>query len=212
MEYRRLEAAEPKEAAAVLILMGINALLFLLCYKAGGEGGGIDGQTMLRYGAMLTSKVEDGEYWRYLSSMFLHFDLEHLVGNMLALFVIGAILEKGLGHIRTVVIYLLSGFGANVCSQLWSVHLREEVLSAGASGAIFGLMGALIFAALFDREKIGALSPLQIIVLLVLTLYHGVGAAVDDAAHLSGVVIGFILAAIFKGLRREPKKDPYQYW
>ncbi len=194
MNERRIQTADPKNAWVVWGLIIINTAIFFIMHHI--SSGRTDPYLMLRWGAMLTPAIEEGETWRLFTAMFLHFDFQHLIGNMLTLFAIGIILENGLGHVRTAVIYLLSGLGADLISHLWNVSHDEIVLSAGASGAVFGLMGGLIFASLFARDRVGALTLRQIIVLLVLSLYHGVETAVDDAAHFSGVVLGFILCGI----------------
>ena len=194
MNEQRIKTADPKNAWVVWGLIIVNTALFLFMHHISSSGS--SASLMLRWGAMLTSAVKDGEIWRLFTAMFLHFDFQHLFGNMLTLFALGIILENGLGHVRTAVIYLLSGVGANLISHLWNVARDEQILSAGASGAVFGLMGALIFASLFAWDRVGGLSLRQIIVLLVLSLYHGVEAAVDDAAHFSGIVLGFLLCGI----------------
>ena len=175
-------------------LVIVNAVIFLLVEITGSVESDYH---IFRWGAMLTSAVsEDGEYWRLFTSMFLHFSFEHLAGNMLVLFALGTVLEKGIGHLRLALIYFIAGLGANVLSQIWSVRADEEILSAGASGAIFGLMGALVFAGLFAREWIGALSPGRVALMLILSLYHGVNEGVDDVAHIGGLVLGFLLAIL----------------
>ena len=175
-------------------LMAANLLVFLLTEITGSSENSLH---MYRWGAMLTSSVgEDGEYWRLFTSLFLHFGFEHLASNLLVLFALGTTLEKGIGHLRLLLIYLISGMGANIITFYWHYSADEEVLSAGASGAIFGLMGAMIFAGLFAREWIGALSPGQVILMLILSLYHGVNEAVSDVAHLSGLFLGFLLAIL----------------
>ena len=207
MNEQRIKTADPKNAWVVWGLIIINTALFLFMHHINGSGS--SAYLMLRWGAMLTSAVEDGEIWRLFTAMFLHFDFQHLFGNMLTLFSLGIILENGLGHVRIAVIYLLSGVGANLVSHLWNVARDEQILSAGASGAVFGLMGALIFASLFARDLVGGLSLRQIIVLLVLSLYHGVEAAVDDAAHFSGIILGFLLCGITLLFRRHKESLPY---
>ena len=189
-----------KNAPFVVIgLMAINCLLFLLV-EIGGPSE--NARHLYRWGAMLTSSVrEKGEYWRLFTSLFLHFGIAHLGSNMLVLFALGTLLEKGMGHWRILLIYLLSGLGANLVSQLWHVKTGQEVVSAGASGAVFGLMGAMVYAGLFAKEWVGSLSLAQVALMLVLSLYHGVNEAVDDAAHLSGLAIGFLLALLL--LRRK---------
>lgn len=175
-------------------LLAVNCLVFLIMEFLGDTE---DGLFMLRHGAMYTpSLTEDGEYWRLFTAMFLHFGASHIFSNMLVLFALGNHLEQGLGHWRLGLIYLFSGLGANLFSHMTKVWAGKEILSAGASGAVFGLMGAMIFCGLFDKERIGALSPGQVLIMLGLSLYHGVGAAVDDMAHLSGLALGFLLAAL----------------
>ena len=199
--------SDPKKAYVVWGLLAVNLLVFFIL-EAGGSTE--NGYYLYRNGAMLTSAItEDHEYWRLFTAKFLHFGASHVFNNMLALFAIGTILENGIGHGRMAAIYLLSGLGANLFSHLLRVRAGEDVLSAGASGAVFGLMGAMIFAGLFARERIGSLSLRQIIIMLILSLYHGVSEAVDDAAHLSGLVFGFLFAALFlKGLPPRETKPP----
>ena len=209
-----------KNATFIIIgLMIINFIVFLLVEM---DGSSESGRHMYKWGAMLTSSIsEKGEYWRLFTSMFLHFGMEHLASNLLTLFALGTLLEKGLGHSRVLVIYLLSGLGANAFSHFWNLQNQQEVISAGASGAVFGLMGAMVFAGLFAKDWVGSLSLGQVIIMLSLSLYHGVNEAVDDAAHLSGLVIGFIVAAIllkiFPGSHngRKPRRTGIEgedYW
>ena len=187
--------SNPKKAYVVWGLFIINLLIFFVLETIGNTE---DSVFMYRHGAMLTSAISHGhEYWRFFTAMFLHFGPTHIFNNLLVLFAIGTILENGIGHVRTAAIYLLSGLGANLISYFISLRAGEEVLSAGASGAVFGLMGAMIFGGLFARDRIGTLTPIQIAVLLGLSLYHGVSEGVDDAAHIGGLILGFLLAAVF---------------
>ena len=194
-------------------LIGINVILFFYMHHFSGYPSG-SGRMMYHFGAMFTSRLEEGQdLWRLFTAMFLHFDIEHLASNMLSLFVMGSIVENGVGHIRTLFIYLLSGLGGNIVSQLWHQYIGENVLSAGASGAVFGLMGALIFASLFARDRMEGLSPLQIGLMLVLSLYHGVADSVDNAAHIGGLLCGFLLCGLllklFPGKKRTDPYDPF---
>ena len=187
--------SNPKTTYVVWGLFIINLLIFFVLETIGNTE---DSVFMYRHGAMLTSAISHGhEYWRFFTAMFLHFGPTHIFNNLLVLFAIGTILENGIGHVRTAAIYLLSGLGANLISYFISLRAGEEVLSAGASGAVFGLMGAMIFGGLFARDRIGTLTPVQIAVLLGLSLYHGVSEGVDDAAHIGGLILGFLLAAVF---------------
>ena len=203
--------ADVKRSFVVWGLLAVNLLLFFILEAVGNTE---SGRFMYRYGAMLTSAIaEDHEYWRLFTAMFLHFGPEHVFNNMLVLFAVGTILETGIGHGRFAALYLISGLLANLTSYLANVQAGREVLSAGASGAIFGLMGAMIFAGLFARDILGSLTLPQIIVMLVLSLYHGVNEAVDDTAHLSGLLYGFLLAVLllklFPPKRPEQRFEPY---
>ena len=212
---RGIRSADVKKAHVIWTLLAVNLLVFFILEAVGSTE---DSYFMYRHGAMLTSAIEeDHEYWRLFTALFLHFGPEHVFNNMLALFALGTVLESGIGHGRIAAVYFISGLGANLFSHILRVGAGEEVLSAGASGAVFGLMGALIFAGLFAREYIGALSLGQIVLMLILSLYHGVREGVDDAAHLSGLAFGFLLAAVV--LKRFPPKKaapedslPYGGW
>ena len=127
-----------KNAPFVVIgLMAINCLLFLLV-EIGGPSE--NARHLYRWGAMLTSSVRDrGEYWRLFTSLFLHFGIAHLGSNMLVLFALGTLLEKGLGHWRILLIYLLSGLGANLVSQLWHVKTGQEFTARSQHTQNFGI-------------------------------------------------------------------------
>lgn len=201
-----MRAQDADKTFVTWILIGANAVVFFLIYRGLSAG---EADVYYRYGAMVsTSVTTPGEYWRLVTSTFVHFDLAHLAGNMLALFAIGVQLENGVGHVRTALFYLISGIGANIVSGFWDLHVGRVTLSAGASGAVFGLMGAMIVAALFAKETVGSLSVGQIVLMLAISLYHGADSSVDDAAHLSGLVFGMLLGALLI-LPFRKKRDPW---
>ena len=193
-----------KKTYVTWAFMALNLLAFALTEISGSTE---SSRHMYNCGAMLTSSVEKGQLWRLFTAMFLHFGFLHLANNLLVLFAVGSYLEGGIGSLRTGLIYMISGLGANGASYLWH-HIRgEEVLSAGASGAVFGLMGAMVFAGLFARDRLGPISLRQVILMLILSLYHGAGGGVDDVAHISGLFFGFILALILLKLLPGKKKE-----
>ena len=148
--------------------------------------------------------VEEGETYRIFTSMFLHFGIEHLINNMLVLFVLGSRLERVIGSLRFAVIYFLGGIAGNVVSLLYDLKQGETAVSAGASGAVFAVMGGMILVVLCNKGRLEDLSMRQILVLAVFSLYFGfTSSGVDNAAHLGGFLAGFILAVIVYHPRRK---------
>lgn len=147
---------------------------------------------------------EEGEYYRILTSMFLHSDFEHLMNNMLVLFFVGDNLERAAGKVRYLLIYFGSGIIAGISSISYNMMKDRMVLSIGASGAIFGVVGAMAYILLVNKGRLEDISSRQILLLTVFSLYGGVANAnIDNVAHIGGFIGGIILAAIFY---RRPSK------
>ena len=146
-------------------------------------------------GAMYWPAVmESGQYYRLLTSMFLHADSTHLVNNMLILFLIGSRLEKVVGKVRFLVVYFLSGILAGVVSMGYNMWQERLVLAVGASGAVFGLVGALVWVVIAHRGRVQDLTVRQMMLFTALSLYGGFADyQTDNAAHLGGLVVGFLL-------------------
>ena len=183
------------QAPCAILIMLANVVVFLALTMQGmTENGGF----LLEHGVMyLPYVIEEQQYYRVFTSMFLHFGFEHLMNNMVMLMVIGWNLEMEIGTIRFLIIYLLSGLGGNLMSACWSLKIGEYAISAGASGAIFGLIGALFYVAIRNRGRIGNITGRGIIVLIVLSLYFGYASSgVDNMAHIGGLVSGFSLGVL----------------
>lgn len=183
-----------------IVLMGINFLVFLYLEITGSTE---DGFYMYQHGALYAPSVlEDGEYWRLLTACFLHFGTAHLMNNLLMMYVIGMRLEAAVGKIRFLILYLASGIGANLFT-IWYYQLRGmDALSAGASGAIMGIIGAL-FACVVRRNRRVDVSQRQMLILAGFTLYSGfVSSQTNNAAHISGMLFGFLLGLLLCGNRR----------
>ena len=179
----------------IVINIGIF-LIFLLLGKAE------DTLFLLEHGAMYEPYVVEGhEYYRLVTSLFLHFGIEHLLNNMVMLGALGWNLELETGKIRFLFIYFLSGVGGNLCSLLFNQSIGETVVSAGASGAIFGLMGALVLVVIKRKGRVGNLNSRGIIFMVGLSLYFGLtSSGVDNAAHIGGLICGFLAEAILGAL------------
>lgn len=184
-----------KSAPCTVLLAAVNIIVFVVLTA---QGMTEDGMFLLDHGAMYVSKVtEDGEYYRLFTSMFLHFGFQHLMNNMLILVIVGWNLEKEIGKIRFLIIYLLSGLGGNIISAYWEVITADYAISAGASGAIFGIIGALLYVAIRNHGRIGDVSGRGIVFMILLSLYYGfTGDRVDNMAHIGGLVSGFLLSIL----------------
>lgn len=153
---------------------------------------------MFEHGAMYPLAVlQEQEWYRLFSCMFLHFGVQHLANNMLILYFLGQNLELVLGHVKYVVLYLLSGLGGSVLSLYFMIRRQDYAVSAGASGAIFGVIGALIYIALRNKGRLGDLTSKRLVFMAALSLYYGFTATgVDNSAHIGGLISGFVLAVL----------------
>ena len=158
-------------------------------------GGSTDQRVLVATGANYAPLVWQGQWWRLLTSVFLHIGLAHLLLNGWALFQLGALFELWLGSIQLLVVFLVSGVVGSLASLLWS-----HGLSAGASGAIFGLIGALI-AFLVRRHDM--LSPAgrsilgQLVLWAAINIVFGLSMpGIDNAAHFGGAAAGFLLGLV----------------
>ena len=124
---------------ANLCLIGANLLLFLLVELTGSTG---DTAQMIRWGAAYTPLIQAGEYYRLFTCMFLHFGFQHLLNNMLLLFFLGDYVERFIGKVRYLILYLAGGFLASLFSYLQDLQQGQDTVSAGASGAVFAVLGA----------------------------------------------------------------------
>ena len=187
--------AEKRIAPGTILLAAANVIVFFyLTFQGMTE----DGAFMLEPGAMYVPYVlGSGEYYRLFSSMFMHFGFEHLVNNMVMLLVIGFTLEREIGTIKFLIIYLFSGLGGNLLSAVWDMMSGSFAVSAGASGAVFGIVGALLYVAIRNRGRIGDVSGRGLAFMVILSLYYGfTSGGVDNFAHIGGLLSGFILSVL----------------
>ena len=179
-----------------LIIIAVNVILFLAAEVTGGSE---NTEHMVRMGASYTPLVEGGEYWRLFTSMFLHFGLAHLLNNMVLLFFLGDYMERFLGKVRYLILYLGGGILGNIFSYWSELQQGRQVVSAGASGAIFAVLGGLVVLLLIHRGRLEDLSLPRVLLMAALSLYVGFrSAGVDGFAHLGGFLGGALLAAAMK--------------
>ena len=184
-----------KEPITVLFIL-LNILIFLVVDFTGGSE---NTAHMIECGAAYPPLIlENGEIYRLFTCMFLHFGIEHLLNNMLVLFVLGSRLEQVIGKIKFLLIYLIGGVFGNVISLLIELRTQDFAVSAGASGAVFAVMGAMIYIVIRNKGWLGDLSMRQILVMAAFSLYFGFASTgVDNTAHVGGMVSGVFLAVIF---------------
>ena len=184
-----------KEPITVLFIL-LNILIFLVVDFTGGSE---NTAHMIECGAAYPPLIlENEEIYRLFTCMFLHFGIEHLLNNMLVLFVLGSRLEQVIGKIKFLLIYLIGGVLGNVISLLIELRTQDFAVSAGASGAVFAVMGAMIYIVIRNKGWLGDLSMRQILVMAAFSLYFGFASTgVDNTAHVGGMVSGFFLAVIF---------------
>lgn len=185
-----------------IIIMNVLCFLYLEL-----QGSTENAGFMLAHGAMFAPLVVDhGQYYRLVTSIFMHFGVGHLLNNMLVLFVLGDNLERALGHVKYLFFYLFCGIGANLVSMTVNIMTGSLAVGAGASGAIFGAVGGLVYAVGVNRGRLEDLTSRQLGIMILLTLYHGFTSMnIDNSAHIGGLVIGILLGIL---LYRKPKR----YW
>lgn len=201
-EGATLKQKQEQRAVCTIGLIVINIGIFFIFTLLGKSE---DVLFMQQYGAMYEPYVIEGhEYYRLLTSIFLHFGIEHLLNNMVMLGALGFNLEPEIGRLRFLLVYFLSGIGGNICSLLVNVWLGEVVVSAGASGAVFGLTGALLYVVIRNKGSIGRLNKKRVFILVLLSLYVGLTTSgVDNAAHIGGLICGFLLEAFLGSFKSE---------
>lgn len=187
---------EPKFTPVNTIFIGINTVLFFFMTFVGDAMADV----IYLFGVMdWKSILYAGEYYRLLTSMFLHFGFDHLFQNMIFLFFIGSYLERALGSVRYFFFYLLAGLGAGGVSLAANYYMQSNTVSAGASGAIFGIVGGLLWIVLYNRGRYEGIGLTGMALMIIGSLYYGLtSAGVDNAAHIGGLVAGFLLGILFK--------------
>ena len=206
-EERRLQAESEKESSfihffiprkgfiATPVLIDINILVFILMAATG--AGILEPSTLvlLNWGADFGPLTLTGVWWRAVTCIFVHIGAFHQLMNMYAFIYIGIWLEHLIGTRRMFVSYLLTG----LCSAVFSLYMHAETISAGASGSIFGLYGIFLAFLLFHRIERSQRKALltSILIFVGYNLIYGIRAGVDNAAHIGGLLSGFLLGFIY---------------
>lgn len=187
-----------KQPIVTYIIMAICIILFILMELSGGS---TNSQILLKYGANLDILVKNGEYYRLFTCIFLHIGIMHLICNMYSLYVIGREVESLFGKVKYIIIFILSG----IFGSIMSIAFTHNTISASASGAIFGLLGALLYFGINYRTYLGEAIKRTIIPIIVVNLIIGFFAeGIDLAAHIGGLV-GGVLVSMMVGIPDKSK-------
>jgi rhomboid protease GluP len=206
--FQRLLVALTPRVFVTKALVAINVAVFVLMVAAGTSAFKPSGEDLVRWGANFGPQTLAGEWWRLLTATFLHVGLLHLAFNMWVLFTGGPLVERLLGNVGFLLLYLVSGLVGSVASLLWN----PMMVSAGASGAIFGVFGALVAVGLRQRGSV----PMEQVERLRNSGLAFVGynlvfgffiPNIDVAAHLGGLAAGFLGGLVLRQpLRPEARR------
>ena len=175
-----------------ICLAVFEAAVFAVCLLTGDRL-----YAMGRCGTYLV--LRDGQYWRLLTSVFLHAGLTHLGSNLLVQILMGNIVERNLGHVRYLILFHLSGIGGNIVSVLYDNALGVNTYSVGASGAVFGVMGVLVLLIVKGRKKLRSGSSMlpRAAFAVFYAVYSGFkNPYTDNAAHIGGLAAGVLLGLL----------------
>lgn len=193
-------SAAARWGAVTLTLIGLNVTMFVVTAAAAGLRGGnpLDNyqSPLFVHLAQVPVLVEAGEWWRVVTAAFLHFGPIHLLFNMLALLVFGSQLEQALGKWRFLAVYVVSLLGGAITLQVFS---DPHAIAAGASTAIFGLLGAFAVLMIHSRQNLRGL-----INLLVINLAIGFLPGISLVGHVGGLVAGALATVAILVFRRRP--------
>ena len=188
-----------------MVFVVINVVVFFALTALGSTE---DLGFMVDHGAMFVPAIlEEGQYYRFITCMFLHFGFMHLFGNMVVLLFLGDNIERTAGKIRYVLIYVLGGLIGSAGSFLYALLYNQGIVSAGASGSIFALIGALLWLVICHKGKLDDMNISKVFLLIAYALYNGFRSEnIDMAAHLFGLFGGFLVAFI---IYRKPEYRNY---
>lgn len=195
-------ADEPKEkfhlAPVSAFLVAVNVIVFLICT--------FTGDLLYNKGAFGVRELLQGGFYRLFTSMFLHGSVQHLFSNMIVLYYVGEMVERELGPFPYAVLYLLSGLAGNIFSAGYELLTGNFGSSVGASGAVFGVEGALLLLVMLHRGKPSTMTAGRVAFAIAFSLYCGfTSVGVNNAAHVGGVLMGFFTAAVISAGKKWTK-------
>ncbi|MCO4293781.1 rhomboid family intramembrane serine protease [Solitalea sp. MAHUQ-68] len=191
------------------IIIDLNISIFVLMVITGVSIMEPDNESLIRWGANFRPITLEGQWWRLLTNCFLHIGILHLLMNMYALLNIAVLLEPILGRTRYLAAYLLTGIVASMTSLWW----HDLTVSAGASGAIFGMYG--VFLAMLTTDIIEKTTRKTLLssitVFVAFNLIYGLKGGIDNAAHIGGLISGLVVGYAFIPSLKRPAENKFKY-
>src|SRR5215831_860136 len=201
-----LHAVWTRRATYTYVFFGLNIVVFLLM-----AFGSMSEQTLMAFGVKANSAIARGQWWRFVTPVFIHIGWLHLIFNSYALWIVGPQVEKLYGSARFVILYVITG----VAGVFGSYIYHPLSISAGASGAIFGLFGVLLVFGIRYRNAIPPFFKRAVgtgvlpVIVVNLIIGFSMSGLVDNAAHLGGLIAGAALAAVVPFQRPGSETHPF---
>lgn len=192
-----------KKPYITISLIVLNIVVFIITEIFGNT---LDSESMLGFGALYPDNMIKGEYYRLITSNYLHFGFTHILNNMVVLGASGVILEDAIGHIKFFILYTLSGVGGSILSLIMMFKTGDYAVAAGASGAIFGIVAGLLWVVIKNKGRYKTLTSRGMLFMIVMIVYLGVTTSgTDNWGHIGGLIAGFFCAVL---LYRKPYVIP----
>jgi len=204
-EHTELFEPTKKSVNVVIVALTVIAFFVMQFWEKNSTDGVFYGHTtqfLLEHGALYAPGIRDGEWYRLVTHLFLHGDIMHLGNNMLILFCLGNALEHYLGKFSYAGIYFFSGILAGLGSVVYNT---DNTVSVGASGAVFGVVGAMAWLVIRNKGRLPGFTGPRMLIFVLMSVYAGFAdQGVDNAAHIAGLIAGFLLAIL---IYRKPEAE-----
>ena len=204
-EYTELFEPTKKSVNVVIVALTVIAFFVMQFWEKSCTEGVFYGHTtefLLNHGALYAPGVRTGEWYRLVTHLFLHVDIMHLGNNMLIWFCLGNALEHYLGKFSYAGIYFFSGILAGLGSVVYNT---DNTVSVGASGAVFGVVGAMAWLVLKNKGRLPGFTGPRMLIFVLMSVYAGFAdQGVDNAALIAGLIAGFLLAIL---IYRKPEAE-----
>lgn len=191
---RRVVVKTSQTPKVTYLLIAINVIVFAIINLVAIKTGRNYSELLSVYGAKENMSILNGEYWRFITPIFLHANITHLLVNCYSLYAVGSIVERMYGYLKFIFIYLVAGFMGSLLSFMFTINP-----SVGASGAIFGLLGALLYFGIEFPKLFKTYFGRSILMILGLNLAYGImNSSIDNFGHIGGLIGGFFASGIVK--------------